>query len=107
MCRLTVGWYWEIWLASFFTLVTEEDNLTEKENIGINLIIAIIIILVAFSAHYCIKEWGDYDLLAVEEAQEEGQGQQELTATTSVDNPIQSEAMTDRDNSTVAKTNEA
>ena len=95
--RLTVGWSWETWLVSFFTLVTEEDHLSDRANIGINFVIAILIILAGFLAHYFIKGWSNYDLLVEEEEETTNPanhaGQNANSEEAGVANPIQSESV--------------
>ena len=86
--RLTVGWMWEEWVVAFFALITESDNLSKRADVGINFIITLVIIFIAFTIHYFLKTWGEYDKADLED--DEIVNNTENTATP---NPIQTESM--------------
>jgi hypothetical protein len=54
--RLTVGWTWEVVVASFLKLVTESIELTAAQEVGVRLAIVVIILISSAAVFYWFKD---------------------------------------------------
>eukprot|EP01033_Poteriospumella_lacustris_P005807 gene5807-4164_t len=54
--KLTVGWTWEVVVASFLKLVTESIELTAAQEVGVRLAIVVIILISSAAVFYWFKD---------------------------------------------------